>query len=429
MNLLIKNIKTLVQVEHLRNPDSFGIEDKPVEKVAGKAMKNLPCITDAFLLIKDGIIADFGEMRNLNPASSFQLPASIQEIDASGKFVFPSWCDSHTHIVYAGSREGEFVDRINGLSYEEVARRGGGILNSAKKLHAASEDELYESAWNRLQEIIKTGTGAVEIKSGYGLSVEGELKMLRVIKKLKENSPLTIKSTFLGAHAVPDGYKDQKEKYIDLIINEMLPQIAKEKLADYCDVFCERNYFTEQETIKILKTALKFGMKPKVHANQLSNSGGVQAGVACDAISVDHLEYVGDEEINCLLNSQTMPTLLPGAAFFLNLPYPPARKMIDAGLPVAAATDYNPGSSPCGNMNFMISLLCIQYKMTPEEAINAATINSAYAMGVNKELGSIVRGKKANFFITKTISSYAFIPYSFTSNPVEKVFLNGKLIP
>jgi imidazolonepropionase len=414
MNLLIKNIKTLVQVE-----------DKPAEKISGKAMKNLSCIHDAFLFIKNGKIEDFGEMKNMERSDVRSRRSEIKEIDASGKFVFPCWCDSHTHIVYAGSREGEFTDRINGLSYEEIAKRGGGILNSAKKLNETPEDELYQSAWHRLQEIIRLGTGAVEIKSGYGLCTEGELKMLRVTKKLKENSPLTIKSTFLGAHAVPSVFKDQKEKYIDLILNEMLPQIAEAKLADFCDVFCERNYFTKNETVKILKAASKYGIRPKVHANQLSNSGGVQAGVECGAISVDHLEYMGDEEINILLGSQTMPTLLPGAAFFLNLPNPPARKMIDAGLPVAVATDYNPGSSPCGNMNFMISLLCIQHKMTPEEAIHAATLNSAYAMGVNKELGSISRGKKANFFITKEIPSYAFIPYSFTNNLVEKVFLDG----
>lgn len=414
MNLLVKNIKSLVQVEK-----------NPVEKISGKAMKNLPCINDVFLFVKDGKIEDFGEMKILNITELRAKHSKINEIDASEKFVLPCWCDSHTHIVYAGSRESEFVDRVNGLSYEEIAKRGGGILNSAKRLNETSEEELYQSAWKRLHEVIKTGTGAIEIKSGYGLSVEGELKMLRVINKLKENSPLSIKSTFLGAHAVPAEYKGRKEKYIDLMIEEMLPAIAQEKLADYCDVFCERNYFSKEETIKILKAALKYGIKPKVHANQLSNSGGVQAGVECGAASVDHLEFIGDEEISLLLNSQTMPTLLPGAAFFLNLPNPPARKMIDAGLPVAVATDYNPGSSPSGNMNFMISLLCIQYNMTPEEAINAATINSAYAMGVNKELGSIARGKKANFFITKEIPSYAFIPYSFTNNFVEKVFLNG----
>ncbi|HKR06124.1 MAG TPA: imidazolonepropionase [Bacteroidia bacterium] len=414
MNLLVKNIKSLVQVE-----------DKSVEKVSGNEMKNLPCINDAFVFIQDGKIKDFGEMKNIKMPETRGERSALTEVDAAGRFVFPTWCDSHTHIVYTGTREGEFRDRINGLSYEEIAKRGGGILNSAKKLNAASEEELYQAAWNRLHEIMKYGTGAVEIKSGYGLCLEGELKMLRVIKKLRENSPLTIKSTFLGAHAVPAEFKDQKEKYIDLIINQMLPQIAEEKLADYCDVFCERNYFTKDETIKILKAALKYGIQPKVHANQLSNSGGVQAGVECNAISVDHLEYIGDEEIKILLDSQTMPTLLPGAAFFLNLPNSPARKMIDAGLPVAVATDYNPGSSPCGNMNFMISLLCIQYKMTPEEAINAATLNSAYAMEVNKDLGSIARGKKANFFITKEIPSYTFIPYSFTDNMVEKVFLDG----
>ncbi|MFI5219777.1 MAG: imidazolonepropionase [Bacteroidia bacterium] len=414
MSLLIKNIKSLVQTEQT-----------PKEKVCGKDMKTLPCIDNAFLFVKEGRIEDFGEMKNLEKSDVRRQTSEVNEIDAYGRFVFPTWCDSHTHIVYTGSRETEFVDRINGMTYEEIAKRGGGILNSAKKLNETFEEELYQSSWTRLQEVIKTGTGAIEIKSGYGLNVEGELKMLRVIKKLKEKLPLIIKSTFLGAHAVPKEFKNKKEKYIDLIINEMLPQIAEEKLADYCDVFCERNYFSKEETVKILKAALNYGIKPKVHANQLSNSGGVQAGVECGAISVDHLEFVGDEEINLLLHSQTMPTLLPGAAFFLNLSNSPARKMIDAGLPVAVATDCNPGSSPSGNMNFMISLLCIQYNMTPEEAINAATINSGYAMEVNNELGSIARGKKANFFITKEIPSCAFIPYSFTNNPVEKVFLNG----
>lgn len=414
MDLLVENIKTLVQVE-----------TTPVLRICGSDMKKLPCINDAFLFVKDGMIAEFGEMKFLPSSGLKEKYAPSRIVDATGRHVLPTWCDSHTHLVYAGSRESEFVDRINGLSYEDIAKRGGGILNSAKKLNTASEEELFESAWQRLKEVTNTGTGAIEIKSGYGLSKDGEMKMLRVIKKLKEKSPLTIRSTFLGAHAVPEEYKNSKDKYIDLLINHMLPQVAEEKLADYCDVFCERNYFTKEETIKILEAASKYNIKGKVHANQLSNSGGVQAGVQCNAISVDHLEYISDEEINVLNNSFTMPTLLPGAAFFLGLPLPPARKMLDAGLPVAVATDCNPGSSPCSDMNFMVSLLCIQYKMTPEEAINAATINSAYAMEVNSVLGSIAKGKKANFFITEAIPSYSFIPYSFSSNRIEKVFLNG----
>jgi len=313
------------------------------------------------------------------------------------------------------------------LSYEEIANRGGGILNSAKKLAQASENDLYASAMQRIKSMIAKGTCAIEIKSGYGLSVEGELKMLRVIKRIKENSGVLIKSTFLGAHAFPAEYKNNKSGYINLLINELMPEIEKEKLADYCDVFCERGYFSEQETIKILEAGLKHGMKPKVHANQLSKSGGVQAGVKCNAVSVDHLEFVEEEEINLLLQSETMPTVLPGAAFFLNLPLPPARKMIDAGLPVAVATDFNPGSSPTGDMNFMIALLCIQYKLSPEEAMNAATINAAYAMDVSNETGSITVGKKANFIITKQIPSLAYMPYSFNENIIEQVFLNGNL--
>ena len=413
MKILIKNIKSLVQVE-----EKFRL------KVVGDEMKKLSCIDDAWLAIQDDKIADFGSMKDFPGITDW---SDLTVIDASGKIVFPSWCDSHTHIVFAGSREQEFVDRINGLSYEEIAKRGGGILNSAKLLQNVSEEELVESALIRLNEITRQGTGAVEIKSGYGLSLESELKMLRVIKKLKTLTPLTIKSTFLGAHAVPKEFENSRQTYIDLIINKMLPQIAEEKLADYCDVFCERNYFSKEETISILNAGIKHGLKPKVHANQLSNSGGVQAGVACNAISVDHLEFVGDAEINVLLNSQTMPTVLPGAAFFLNLPFPPARKMIDAGLPLAVASDFNPGSSPTGNMNLMIALLCIQYKLTPEEAINAATINSAYAMDLSHSHGSICVGKQANFFITKPIPNYSFIPYSFGSNLIESVFINGQL--
>ena len=414
MKILIKNIKQLVQVE-----------DNPQLKVAGKNMKNLPCINDAWLAIENDKIVDFGKMEDWGGITDW---TNLAIIDATDKLVMPSYCDSHTHIVYAGSREGEFIDRINGLTYEQIFERGGGILNSAKKLHDATEDELVENAMKRLNEIMMQGTGAVEIKSGYGLSLESELKMLRVIKKLKTLSPLTIKTTFLGAHAIPKEYQQSRRTYIDLIINEMIPQIANEQLADYCDIFCEQNYFTKEEAIEILTTGKKYGMTPKVHAEQLSNFGGTLAGIEVDAISVDHLEFVGDTEIEALKNSKTMPTILPGAAFFLSLPFPPARKMIDAGLSIAVASDYNPGSSPSGNMNLIISLCCIQYKMTPEEAINAATINSAYAMNLSRTHGSIAIGKQANVFITKEIPGYGFIPYSFGSNLIETVILNGKII-
>lgn len=414
MRILIKNIKQLVQTE-----------DNPRIKVIGKDMKSISCIDDAWLAIEDDKIAGFGKMDDWEGITDW---TGLNVIDATDKIVMPCYCDSHTHIVYAGSREGEFVDRINGLTYEQVFERGGGILNSSKKLKDASQGELIESALKRLNEIMLQGTGAVEIKSGYGLSVEAELKMLRVIKKLKALSPLTIKATFLGAHALPHEYKNRKSDYIKLLMNEIMPVIANEQLAEYCDVFCEQNYFTLEETIEILTAAKKYGMTPKVHAEQLSNYGGVMAGVAVGALSVDHLEFIGDNEINALRNSETMPTILPGAAFFLNLPLPPARKMIDAGLPLAIASDYNPGSCPSGNMNFMMSVCCIQYKMTPEEAINAATINSAYAMGLSKTHGSIAIGKQANVFITKEIPSYAFIPYSFGSNLIETVIINGEVV-
>lgn len=410
MSLLLKNIKYLIQAD---------FEHKI--KVSGTEMKKLPFIENAFLFIENGKISSFGSMNDMPPISA------IKVIDAKGKSVMPCWVDSHTHLVFAGSREQEFVDRINGLSYEEIALRGGGILNSANRLRITSEDELFESAFKRLDEIIRMGTGAVEIKSGYGLSLESELKILRVIKRLKEKSPIPVKATFLGAHAVPVEFKNNKSAYIDLIINEMLPAIAKESLADYCDVFCERNYFTKEETIHILNVAAKFGIKAKVHAEQLSNSGGVEAGVACNAISVDHLEYVEEKDIAALKDSATMPTILPGAAFFLSLPNPPARKIIDAGLPLAIASDYNPGSSPCGNMHFMVSLACIQYKMTPEEAINAATINSAYAIDLSNDVGTIKVGKKANLIITKEISGYNFIPYSFAGNIIDSVIINGEI--
>jgi imidazolonepropionase len=413
MKILIKNIKQLV-----------GIEDEPRIKVSGAEMKKLESISNAWLAIENDKIVGYGKMDDWEGITDW---TNLTIIDASEKIVMPCYCDSHTHIVYAGSREGEFVDRINGLTYEQIFERGGGILNSAKKLQDASEEELVESAMKRLHEIMMQGTGAVEIKSGYGLSVEAELKILRVIRTLKERSPLAIKSTFLGAHAVPADLKNNKRKYIDILINEMMPRIQEEKLAEYCDVFCEQNYFTKEETIEILTAGKKYGMTPKVHAEQLSNFGGTLAGVEVGAISVDHLEFVGDKEIAALKNSSTMPTVLPGAAFFLSLPLPPARKMIDAGLPVAIASDFNPGSSPSGNMNFMMSLCCVQYKMTPEEAINAATINSAYAMDLSTTHGSIAVGKQANVFITKEIPSYAFIPYSFGSNLIETVIINGKV--
>ncbi len=410
--LLIKNIKSLIQVRETN-----------ITKVCGKDMSILPCIEDAWLAIDNGLIADFGKMEDFPGITDWK---DLEVIDASGKLVLPCYADSHTHIVYAGNRESEFVDRINGLSYEEIAKRGGGILNSAKKLRETDEDELFEQSFVRFNEIILQGTGAVEIKSGYGLNLESELKMLRVIRRLKDLNIIPVKATFLGAHALPSEFKDNKKGYIDLIINEMLPAIAKEKLADYIDVFCEKNYFTAEETKQILEAGLKNGITPKVHAEQLSHSNGIKTAVECKAISVDHLEFCTDADIELLKKSDTMPTILPGAAFFLNLQLPPARKMIDAGLPIAFASDYNPGSSPSGNMNFMMSLGCIDYKLNPEEVINASTINSAYAMDLSKEVGSITIGKKANIFITKPISSYGYIPYAFGSNLIETVIINGR---
>lgn len=416
MSLLIKNIRTLVHTEseiHL--------------KYSGAEMAAIQTIDNAFVHCKDDKISSFGKM---DSPEFLQLDRTEIEttIDATGKHVFPSWCDSHTHIVYAGNREQEFVDRIKGLSYEEIFSRGGGILNSANKLRLATEEELYVQAMVRINEIISQGTGCVEIKSGYGLTLESELKMLRVIKHIKETVPIDVKATFLGAHAVPSEYKGNKAGYLKLLIDEMLPAIASEKLADYCDIFCEQNYFTAEEAVQLFEASNKYGLIPKVHAEQLSHSGGIQAGVKSGAISVDHLEFINVNDIAALKSSNTMPVILPGAQFFLSLQKPAVRQMIDAGLPVAISSDFNPGSCPSGNMNQMISLACILYKMTPEEAIIASTTNSAYAMGLSKSHGSIAVGKKANMFVTKEIPSYNFIPYSFGSVLIDTIVLNGKKI-
>ena len=409
--MLIKNIKSLVQVRDASHE----------QMIKGEAMGNLPTIDNAFLLIENERIADFGTMND--------CPKYVGEIiDATGKMVFPTWCDSHTHLVFAGSREQEFVDRINGLTYEEITERGGGIHNSAKRLQLVTEDELYESAMTRLHEVRGFGTGAIEIKSGYGLTTESEMKMLRVAKRIKENTKMSVKTTFLGAHAIPLAYKDNRDAYIDLVIDEMLPKVVAEGLADYCDVFCEKGFFTMEETDKIIKAAAKYGIKSKIHANELYISGGVQVGVANQSISVDHLECMGDEEIEVLKDTVTMPTILPSTAFFLGLEYAPARKMIDAGLPVALASDYNPGSTPSGRMSFVLSLACLKMNMTPEEAINAATLNSAYAMELSDEVGSITKGKLANVFITKPMPSIAFLPYAFGSDLVETVILRGEKV-
>ena len=416
MSLLITNIKSLIHTE-----------SQIQEKYSGIEMSNLQSIDNAYLYLEEDKIVGFGVMND----SSFQkinLEKIHSIIDASGRLVFPSWCDAHTHLVYAGTREKEFVDRINGLTYEEIFARGGGILNSSNKLRMTSEEDLFDQAMIRINDIIAMGTGAVEIKSGYGLSVESELKMLRVIKRISENSPIKVRSTFLGAHAVPLEFKGNKNGYLDLLINEMLPAIAEEKLADYCDIFCEENYFDFTDCIRLFEASHKYNLQPKVHAEQLSHSGGILAGVQSNAISVDHLEFISENDIEKLKNSKTMPVILPGAQLFLGLQKPPARKMIDSGLPLAISSDFNPGSCPSGNMNQMISLACILYKLKPEEAIIASTTNSAYAMGLSRSHGSIAIGKKANVFITKPISSYAFIPYSFGNVLVDKVILNGKLL-
>jgi imidazolonepropionase len=411
MKILITNIKELLQVR----------EDS-ISKVSGSEMAILPTIKNAYLLIENDLIADFGSMENCPKTDTDTI------IDATGKMVLPTWCDSHTHIVYAGNREQEFVDRINGLSYEEIANRGGGILNSAKKIKETSEDDIYNQSKVRLEEVMKLGTGAVEIKSGYGLSVEGEMKMLRVIRKLATNYPIAIKATFLGAHAFPLEYKDNHKGYIDLIINEMLPQIAKENLAEYIDVFCETGYFSVEETERIMEAGLGFGLIPKIHVNQFNAIGGIQASVKYKALTVDHLEVMNPEDIEALKNTETMPVALPSCSYFLSIPYTPAREMISAGLPLALATDFNPGSTPSGNMNFVVATACIKMKMTPEEAINAATINGAYAIGLSKTHGSITLGKKANLIITKPITSFYQLPYAFGSNLIDAVIIEGKVI-
>ncbi len=414
MNFLVINIKELMQAE-----------DRPRTWVAGKQMAKVKSVRDAYLYVEGGRIIDFGPMKKLGDKGERYQIMSDCIIDASDKFVFPSFCDSHTHLVYAGSREKEFVDKINGLSYEEIAKRGGGILNSAKILHTTSEDELYEESAVRIREIIMQGTGLVEIKSGYGLNTVDEIKMLRVIKRLKENFDIKIVSTFLGAHSIPLEYRQNSNEYVDIILNEMLPLIAAEELADFIDVFCEDGFFSPEQTARILMAGLKHGLRGKIHANELAHSGGIETGVRYSAISVDHLEYTGNNDIKLLLESDTMPTVLPGSAFFLNLPHAPVRKMIDAGLPLALASDYNPGSSPSGNMKLIMSMACIMFRMTPEEALNATTINTAYAMGLQDYYGSICPGKCANFFITKPMSSFEFFPYSFGSNMIETVYLKG----
>ena len=414
MSILIINIKELIQVR-----------DNNVTIVKGEDMKILPTIKNAYLIIEHDTIIEYGLMSDYLDHDEYEAELVI---DATGKMVLPAWCDSHTHIVYAGDRSQEFVDRINGLSYEEISQRGGGILNSAEVLQNTSEEDLYEQSFQRLNRVMKLGTGAIEIKSGYGLTVEAELKMLRVIKRLKKESLALIKTTLLAAHAVPKEFKDSKEKYVDLIISELIPQVGQSKLADYIDVFCEKGYFDLEDTERILQAAQVYGLIPKIHVNQFNAFGGVALAVKYKALSVDHLEEMRPEDIEALKDSKTMPVALPSCSYFISIPYTPARQIIDAGLPLAIATDYNPGTTPSGNMNVVVSMACIKLRMTPEEAINAATINGAYAMGISSQYGSICRGKKANLIITKEIESYNNLPYAFGDNLIDTVIISGKIL-
>ncbi|MCL1973886.1 MAG: imidazolonepropionase [Bacteroidetes bacterium] len=409
--MLIKNIKSLVQVE-----------EQPRNKVCGADMNHLNTLENSWLLIEEGVISDFGSMNNM-PKGEYGAV-----IDASGRFVLPSFCDSHTHLVYAGSREQEFIDKLNGLSYQEIARRGGGILHSMEKLAQTSEEELFEQSVCRAKEIIASGTGAVEIKSGYGPDLKSELNMLRVAKRIGRETPLEVKTTFLGAHAVPKTYSDRKEAYVQALIHTYIPEVADQGLADYIDVFCEEGFFSVDDTDRILNAGIKYGLRPKVHANQLSFSGGVQVGVKHNAISVDHLESTDTKEFKVLKNTETMPVALPGASFFLNMHYAPVKKMIDYGLPVALASNYNPGSCPSGDMKFILSLACIKMKLNTKQAINAATLNGAYAMGLSRSHGSIAKGKIANLFITQAIPSLDFIPYAFNAQIIDTIILKGKII-
>jgi imidazolonepropionase len=411
MNILFTHIKELLQTR-----------PKSEVKVVGDAMKTLPHIKNAFLRIQGDTILDFGAMADL------VIQETDEVIDLTGRIILPTWCDSHSHVVYAGDRSQEFVDRINGLSYEAIAAKGGGILNSAQTLQETTEDALFDQSMERVNALMQLGTGALEIKSGYGLSHEAELKMLRVIKTIKDKAPLKIKSTFLGAHAIPKQFKSDKQAYIDLIIKSMLPEISRQKLADFVDVFCEKNYFSVNDTEQILKAAAEFGLVPKIHVNQFNAFGGVKLGVQYKALSVDHLEVLNKEDIEVLKHSDTIPVALPGCSFFLGIPYTPARKLIDSGIALALASDYNPGSAPSGNMNFVVSLACIKMNMTPEEAINAATLNGAYAMDISEHYGSIAIGKKANLIITKEMSSYRQIPYHFGNNPIYQVVINGGFV-
>lgn len=412
MRHIYKNIKSLM-----------GGYSSPVVRLKGKQMAAVPEIENAYLIVEDGVVKDFGKMEDLDASLCAGTADTVVE-DLTGKYVFPAVADSHTHIVYAGSRETEYEDKIRGLSYVEIAKRGGGILNSADLLHVTSEDELYETAMKRLHMCVEGGTGAIEIKSGYGLSTEDELKMLRVIRRMKENAPIAVKSNFLAAHAFPRNYLDNHEGYVDLIVNEMIPLVAGEGLADFIDVFCDEGFFTVEQTDRMLEAGCRYGLRPKIHANELALSGGVQVGVKYNALSVDHLEHIGQAERDVLRDSETMATALPGAAFFLGMPYSPVREMIDDGLAVALASDFNPGSSPSASMKFVLSLASIKMKLTPFEALNAATVNGACAMGLGGEYGQIVRGKKANFVITKPMSSFAYFSYAYTENLIDKVIVN-----